>query len=355
MTYYYRLDSLRALAVSLVLYTHYLPEANWLFGIYWGEYGVRLFFVLSGFLITKLLLIDLAKQRNSSGEVHLMDSILRFYARRILRLTPILFLTVSIAAVLNFPESRETYFWHITYLSNIKMALTGSWLGDHAPLWSLSVEEQFYLIWPFAIILIPRKIIVYVILICIPIVWMYRSVFKIYFSSDIAMWVLLPNSMDALLIGGLVGLMHLKHNLKHSNFWFILLTISSFVYCLIEKSGWIVWPYLLSIPELGTTLVCVVFSWLILYSCDVKPRISDCVLGSGVLMYLGKISYGIYLMHTFVFSGLLLVLNKSQVEIFNPFVIGVLATITTVLLASISWRYLESPIIKWRNRMPILK
>src|SRR5262245_10076041 len=82
LKYMQQLDGLRAMAVLAVLWTHYLPKEYWLFGIYWGGYGVRLFFVLSGFLITGILL----KSRQSiiQGQQCFTFALRQFYIRRFL-------------------------------------------------------------------------------------------------------------------------------------------------------------------------------------------------------------------------------------------------------------------------------
>src|SRR5579862_3586601 len=100
LAYMPQLDSLRAISVALVIYTHFWPVPYWLFGIYWGGLGVRCFFVLSGFLITSILLQD---DRPSFKDVYLA-----FLARRALRLYPLLLATLALALALNVGTIRET-------------------------------------------------------------------------------------------------------------------------------------------------------------------------------------------------------------------------------------------------------
>jgi peptidoglycan/LPS O-acetylase OafA/YrhL len=107
-----QLDSLRAIAILAVLYTHYLPEKYWAFGVYWGELGVRLFFVLSGFLITSVLLRDLENSRS------LKSTYFAFVSRRALRLYPVLLVALIVAAAADVGHIRETFFWHAAYLTN---------------------------------------------------------------------------------------------------------------------------------------------------------------------------------------------------------------------------------------------
>lgn len=137
-TYRAELDTLRAVAVVLVLASHWIPgfAAN----IHWGVVGVYLFFVISGYVITRGLLRE---RDGPSGRI----DFLRFYARRTLRIWPIYFLALA-AMYWLWPGLREgSVIWHVTFLSNVLFSF------QDAPkfpihLWSLSVEEQFYLLWP---------------------------------------------------------------------------------------------------------------------------------------------------------------------------------------------------------------
>jgi peptidoglycan/LPS O-acetylase OafA/YrhL len=142
------LNGLRAIAISLVLLSHiYIVESvpGWLKKIIWplanGETGVRLFFVISGFLITWLLI----KEKEKNGQINLR----LFYIRRFLRIFPVFYfyvLFVFISSKLaGFTIQGGVYVSALSYTQNF--ALWGSnWLLAHS--WSLSVEEQFYLLWP---------------------------------------------------------------------------------------------------------------------------------------------------------------------------------------------------------------
>jgi len=80
-----------------------------------------------------------------------------FYARRALRIFPLFYFVLAAAAVLNIGPVRDTFAWHATYLSNIYFYLRGDWHGSVSHLWSLAVEEQFYLVWPLLILCAPER------------------------------------------------------------------------------------------------------------------------------------------------------------------------------------------------------
>src|SRR5262249_9634937 len=137
-------------AVIGVMYHHFYERAG---GVGWAALGVRLFFVLSGFLITGILLrcrdLAAASSGGRSRQLRL------FYARRALRILPLAYVVVLAATFVNLPGMQETLPWHLRYTSNISFALhrDSSALSGH--FWSLAVEEQFYLVWPCLILFLP--------------------------------------------------------------------------------------------------------------------------------------------------------------------------------------------------------
>ncbi len=143
------LDGIRAIAVIVVVAYH----GHW-FGLEGGFIGVDIFFALSGFLITRLL-VDEHRRR---GGVSMKN----FYMRRALRLLPALFGLVAgvwlAAALLDVPriEDRLTprSLWALSYVANWRDVLTGTHGGVFSHLWSLSVEEQFYVVWPVLVVVI---------------------------------------------------------------------------------------------------------------------------------------------------------------------------------------------------------
>jgi peptidoglycan/LPS O-acetylase OafA/YrhL len=143
LDYLPRLDGVRALAVGGVLVTHFMWFLEPIQTMELGRTGVRLFFVLSGFLITRILLDY--RSRMSVGE-----AARHFYWRRFLRLAPPFYLAVTVALILNLANMREDWPWHVFYLSNFLLAARGS-VEPVGHLWSLAVEEQFYLVW-FAVV-----------------------------------------------------------------------------------------------------------------------------------------------------------------------------------------------------------
>jgi peptidoglycan/LPS O-acetylase OafA/YrhL len=137
-----QLDGLRALAVAAVAWWHWAPP-EYHFQIPWGDLGVQLFFVLSGFLITAILWHGRSEYQRLGQRGFL--TLRRFYMRRFLRIFPLYYAVVLMTALIGIKSVRETFFWNIAYLSNFYLFLRGEWRGPISHFWSLAVEEQFYL------------------------------------------------------------------------------------------------------------------------------------------------------------------------------------------------------------------
>ena len=160
MKYIKGLDALRALAVAIVVighsrihlfYADHGPVGNFFQVLLPSDmFGVDVFFVLSGFLITSILL-------HADKGIHPKIIVLRnFVARRTLRIFPVYYLTLLILWIIHYPDIREHLLWFLTYTSNILCFKTHTW-NAFSHTWSLSVEEQFYLLWPWFILFVNKK------------------------------------------------------------------------------------------------------------------------------------------------------------------------------------------------------
>ena len=195
-----QLDSLRAIAVILVLISHWFSDKHFL-NRYTGTgiLGVTLFFVLSGFLITRILLRSKITIENGGSEKRAFAT---FYIRRSLRIFPVYYLLLFVLLVFNMAEIRETFWWHFFYGSNFFFWLKGEFGGHLSHLWSLSVEEQFYLFWPTVIFFIPKKYIPHALFIGAISAILFR-----YFitkpEENVLGRILMPGSLDSFCFGGL--------------------------------------------------------------------------------------------------------------------------------------------------------
>jgi peptidoglycan/LPS O-acetylase OafA/YrhL len=161
LRYFAKIDSLRFIAALMVLISHwlyYFPEVR-AFNL--GEMGVDLFFTISGFLIT-LQLLDF-KEKAAENNLGNGSVFKEFYIRRALRILPLYYLVVICSAAFNQGEIREAFIWNMTFTSNFYIMKVEHWPSIFSHFWSLSVEEHFYLFWPFIILFVKNKLLPYVI------------------------------------------------------------------------------------------------------------------------------------------------------------------------------------------------
>jgi peptidoglycan/LPS O-acetylase OafA/YrhL len=197
-----QLDGLRALAVSGVVVSHFIPESSRYLNA--GGMGVRLFFVLSGFLITGILLE--ARASVDDGERTVGTQLRRFYLRRFLRLFPALALVIVCAWIAGVPEMRRSALWHASYLSNVYFARLGHFDGSVSHLWTLAVEEQFYLFWPLLLFLVPRRLLGATVVAMTLVGPTYRLLAALSGANPIAVSVLPFACFDTLGLGAMLAL-----------------------------------------------------------------------------------------------------------------------------------------------------
>lgn len=345
LKYMKQLDGLRAIAVLAVLWTHYLPEQYWLFGIYWGGFGVRLFFVLSGFLITGILLK--CREYVTEGQQTSLLILRQFYIRRFLRIFPLYYAMLALTALIAIPSVRETITWHITYLSNVYFAIRGDFYGPVSHFWSLAVEEQFYLIWPWLILFLNKRYLFPGIVMAVFIAPMFRLTATLMGLNQVAIWVLTPSLLDTLCMGALLAyVIHQKpkitlFNKKIKNIFLFIGFFIMFLSCIITHED----PnssFANIIYDIGNGLV---FTCLVAAAAKGFQGFVGNILEFHPLVYLGKISYGIYLIHPFTPHILHKVIDRLHLSIpSSDLTIALLSTVVTIILATTSWFCWEKPI-----------
>lgn len=343
LSYMPRLDGLRALAIAGVLVHHFAPN-KYLRGLELGPAGVTLFFVLSGYLITRVLM----KIRGDG----LAAAAAEFYWRRFLRLSPPLYLAILVTSLADVSMMRETWWINATYLTNFQLAFTGSWESDGAfHFWSLCTEEQFYFLWFFVIVALPQKHLLPAIWLSIATTLIFRAVFMaaglpymtFYFLlcnlAPLAMGALLAVARDSEELGWFDGLTRDRGSLSCTGA--AALGISIFILSTKSSAALVVYPFVLA--SFSLCLVAVA-------STQEKDRLFDWLAWSP-LRYLGKISYGIYVYHLFVRPLALTMPGMAWLAAttWSSFVFLVAASIC---LAHLSWAFFESPILRLKQYWP---
>lgn len=185
----------------MVMLSHFLGKL-WYFSAM-GQYGVTLFFVLSGFLITRILLNIRDRYNDSSPKAGVMTSLRVFYLRRTLRIFPLYYATLIIVTLLNIDSAREYWQYYFFYISNyLYPSVTGYNRLSH--FWTLAVEEQFYLVWPFIVLFVlpvRRKLFFFLALAFLSLI------FRIVLMFEYQGWAgsyLMPASISLFALGAIV-------------------------------------------------------------------------------------------------------------------------------------------------------
>ncbi|GAX42591.1 acyltransferase [Tolypothrix sp. NIES-4075] len=344
--YMVQLDALRALAVFGVLVHHFLPQEFFLNSkLHWGPLGVRLFFVLSGFLITGILLR--CRELVDSTQQDAWFTIKRFYMRRFIRLVPVYYLTIFFSIIFAGKYIKNSLFWHLTYTSNIYFSIN-EWDAVTSHFWSLSVEEQFYLFWGLFIIMLPKKYLLPGIILTTIIGPVFRLLIIAFdFTNGSREYILTFACFDSLGIGALMAFFnHNQEQFKRAKKYL-------YNFCFWVGIPLFIAFNLISIPNLdntillsfGSTTASMFFVWLIEHAARGFSGWIGVILELPALVYLGKISYGIYVYHLLVAYALNKILTYFGFTYpawgWNKFV---LSTVATLIVAVLSWHFFEKPI-----------
>ena len=350
-----QLDALRAFAVLAVLVAHFIPRDSKLFLLVQlvdpGGLGVRLFFVISGFLITGILLRS--KDHCEKNRLGVLYALRQFYVRRVLRIWPVFYLVIGLATLFSVPPLlRQTFLWHATYLTNFYLFFTG-WHGAINHLWTLAVEEQFYLAWPWIILLVSRRRLAVTILIAIAIAPIFRLLCGLH-TGNYRTSILPFSCLDTLGVGAFLALRKDEMGDDQSRKYpfgkgglllgfgvmavFVLLSALNYGrtigYAIFDVGaaligGWIVWNASTGIRGLIGRLL------------EIKP-----------LLYLGTISYGTYLYSDFI--GYLMHMAGTY-KILGWLLDSSLIYVLTISVAVLSWHFFESPINRLKRLFPYRK
>ena len=353
VSYIPQLDGLRAFAVFLVLIWHWEPSDHVLNTLPTGLIGVNVFFVLSGFLITKILI----KHKFTDNISHTIKS---FVIRRALRIFPIYYLVIfaTLFSPILSSEAIENHFeYFFFYLSNIYFYLKQGWEGIASHLWTLAVEEQFYLFWPFLVLFVPVKKLPYLFYLTIAIGVVSR--YTIYLYGDVIgagkemYYILTPTCLDSFGLGALLSYLQFNHSSKN-NYQSYLKYGAIFSSLIVFAGFWV------KVLEVGNSevffdrfFISLIALYLIMIASERGFRgVIGMVLNNKFVLYIGKISYGIYLFHPFTHSiykqlHFYAVEYNLRIPILNIILFPdffAIHVVIVLVVSMLSWEYFEKPI-----------
>ena len=346
------LDGLRFVCILLVLW-HHSPAfgtiENPLRILTRGFSGVDFFFVLSGFLITTLLLREQAQ--------HGSFSLRGFYFRRALRILPVYYLVVTAVSVyFVLWKGYDQYAAMVPYYYGFFANMLKSDIPLLSPTWSLSVEEQFYLLWPLALMLLPNIarvqawFLALLVTLCLVGMLGWHTYFGISsYETSIAIWKISVGGFSAILIGALCAV------LLHSKTGFSVL----FSLCGARWMPVIGVAVLLTLYQmlpsalwgLPTTVMHLTMAVILVSIVVREDHVLARLFQMSLIRRIGQISYGVYLYH-------LIALHISH-EVLAPFgitretgpwAISLLMLVMAVVISEISFRYYETPFLRLRHR-----
>jgi peptidoglycan/LPS O-acetylase OafA/YrhL len=363
------LNALRFIAAFLVVMHHSetikrkneIENYEWLGLFRNGSNAVTFFFVLSGFLITYLLL----KESGKTGDVKIKN----FYIKRVLRIWPLYFLlifigTIGLPIIFHFFEVpyimpytfEQSWYYFVLFLPG----LVTFYFGHHflEPLWSIGVEEVFYLFWaPFFKICKNR---IFILLLSVILIKILLSLLGIYFiTNELFNYLVNIFQFEAMAIGGLGAYFLYTKGPSFTQLaifkipFQIILVLLIIVYLIFHSNiDNPYWNFLFKTPILSRFIINFLFIYLIICVSVVENSIIK--LRYKTLSFLGEISYGIYMYHMLLIFATILFLKKYLIQMSSFSVLIVFYSVTailTIIISSLSKYLFENHFLKLKNKL----
>ncbi|MFO0627071.1 MAG: acyltransferase [Polyangiales bacterium] len=339
------LDGVRGLAVLLVVVHHWevWPHAP----IDLGLLGVRLFFVLSGFLITNILLQG--RDFIDAGETTLGAFAKAFYARRFLRLLPLYYATLAALWAVDASGVRSAILWHAAHGTNLLVARSHRWIGYPSHFWSLSVEEQFYLLWVWVIALTPRRVLPWVLGVVIAAGPAWRAGAMLGGLGRFAALYLLPGCLDALGVGASLAYLHRTRGAWRDHIAHGMAIAGALVFALatLATRGADATTFGRLLAGTKGTAIALLLGAFVRVCTREKGALVQ-AMSWRPLAWLGRVSYAVYVIHPMAYFGL----REHLPSVGGAGARWALASAITLGFAAASWRWFEGPLNAQKSRFP---
>jgi len=309
--------------------------------------GVDIFFFISGYLLTYLLIME--KERY--GKVNIP----KFYIRRGLRIWPLYFFLIALAPfIVNWLGDPQPEYWRtILLINNFQTITTQAWEYPFAHFWSICIEEHFYILWPIIIAFVPSRQLLKTILILIGISWAYKAGTYVFMPQNwYPLYLHTLSRMDVILMGGLLAAIYLQKPFVFKMNGYIsmgLLLILVLILSFDEASDFTnmfngvlrrpVYMALLALPMMDLMF---------------NPERKNIFGKRNPLLYLGKVSYGIYMYGNILVP---IIIKKIIVaySIHNIYFYFSLVLILSLLIPVVSYEMMEKPFLRLKQRFSLVK
>lgn len=315
--------------------------------------GLCLFFALSAYLITSLLL----SERRTTGAI----SVRRFYIRRALRIWPLYLIGIAIgvciAIVVHERSDVVGFAWFLLFVGNFYYAIYGSLHNPMLPLWSISIEEQFYLIWPWAIRwLTPRGLLLSALAFGIASNFTLFIIGQRFFAGDMlgVAWWSTTVQFEMFAVGILLGLRHRKTARYKPGIGLLLAAMGPLL--------WLVASYeflmkLHTLPRTSTASIPLIIGYTFIALGCASTLYGFCLIGPSYIpqwvAHLGKLSYGLYVYHLLAID-FSYALFSSMRGMFSFLASILVALLLTIAAATISYAYIEKPFLRLKRRFELV-
>lgn len=342
-----QIDALRAIAVLWVLADHYSPAGH-------GPVGwlsVSMFLLISGYLITHILVRGRDGAERAGKPVGQL--IRNFYVRRALRIVPAFTLAVMLTYAVHPRDFAGSLPWHLFFQTSILLAITNSWgpPWQLSHLWTLSVQEQFYFLWPLLMVFSPRRWLPGVVAAIAAAGVTFRGgAVALHLMDTVGAYTLLPASLAAICAGAGAALLERGPGapawLANPKPWWLLAPLALFLWASYtpqsEALRYALFDVLWVLP-LAALLLCA--------SVGIAGP-AGWLLDIGWLQYLGRISLGIYLYQWLGFEAAAKALNVAHLNYAKGPLLTLTAIALTVGFALLSWNLLEKPANNFKRLFP---
>jgi peptidoglycan/LPS O-acetylase OafA/YrhL len=356
--HYPALDGLRGTAILLIVLYHNFkpidtPGSDLL--TFLGWISVDLFFALSGFLITDILLKTAGRK----------DFLRNFYVRRILRIFPLYYLSLILFLYIvpwlhlhfdvKYYSDNQAWLWG--YLQNwLFVVKAQDQTNSLNHFWTLAVEEQFYLLWPLVILLFrkPKYLLIFISTLFVIVPMLRLWVWNKHFPGLHYFNLFTFTRIDSICIGCIIALMQRVNREFLKRFTLPLIIFFSavnIIFYLYNRHHQFTFPHLALV---GYSSIAVMFGLVVNAAISGKTKLINLVFNTRILKFFGKISYGFYIFHwpvyLLLYPDLIVWMNGMAIGWLSEFVVSLLVSMAAIAISWLSFKYYESFFLKLKDK-----